>query len=406
MSKPIIALIDSDESRGGLSCSVIRQQLEQTKLAHGFAGEEGGGEILFRALFASAPIEWNRLGYFQDVTLRLIALRLLPKNHPPAFVQGELVSQPMTTLPPPRHGRHFHCFCCPSNAGAAALLREVSALLGQTIALSEEEAQLERCECMLVYLNEDTWTSGYESFRLATAVQRAMGLGVRLLLVHEMVGAEGQDGRRGCEFSSFFSSTPQELQRGGIYDLIAVPLKGGAWREVSTRLVVRALAEDVGMQEPLSEAQHQSEAGKEGRAVGVTPLTAFAKAWAPVLFHASQPGARRGPPGMQAAEHGEEAGLSQTKTGRRLAKAWWRPESSPMLRSHHLDKMEGQGGGTFGASCRGVAEPGKSVAETGGSMVETQMTIHSATGPVSHRRTGETTLAQDRQSKSFCSTQI
>ena len=35
--------------------------------------------MLAEALFRAEPIEWNRLGAFQDVSLRLIAARLLPK---------------------------------------------------------------------------------------------------------------------------------------------------------------------------------------------------------------------------------------------------------------------------------------------------------------------------------------
>ena len=74
-----------------------------------------------------------------------------------------------------------------------------------------------------------------------------MALGVRLLLAHEMIGVGGQEARDGCEFASFFScargSTPQELLRKGIYDKIAVALKGGAWREASMVLMGQALAE-------------------------------------------------------------------------------------------------------------------------------------------------------------------
>ena len=36
------------------------------------------GAALFTTLLATEPIEWNRFGVFQDVTLRLVAERLLP----------------------------------------------------------------------------------------------------------------------------------------------------------------------------------------------------------------------------------------------------------------------------------------------------------------------------------------
>lgn len=49
-----------------------------------------------------------------------------------------------------------------------------------------------------------------------------------------------QDKRFGCEFGTFFScpdgATPTELLHKGIYSEIAVPLKGGAWRQVPPHL--------------------------------------------------------------------------------------------------------------------------------------------------------------------------
>jgi len=51
--------------------------------------------------------------------------------------------------------------------------------------------------------------------------------------------------RHGCDFESFFSSpdgaTPNDLLQRGIYSEIAVPLKGGAWREASMALFAQAL---------------------------------------------------------------------------------------------------------------------------------------------------------------------
>ena len=74
---------------------------------------------------------------------------------------------------------------------------------------------------------------------------RAMDVGVHVLLVHEMPGSGGQEARFGCEFGCFFShpdgATPNELLTRGIYSEIAVPLKGGAWREASMALMGSAL---------------------------------------------------------------------------------------------------------------------------------------------------------------------
>ena len=123
--KPLIALLDPDASRGGLSAVEVRQQLAEATTKYTMWGftSKPSGEDLNDALFANEPIEWNRLGAFQDVTLRLIAERLLPERRCATYVHGELLSHPMPTLPPPRAGRRFHAYCDVHNVGAAALLR-------------------------------------------------------------------------------------------------------------------------------------------------------------------------------------------------------------------------------------------------------------------------------------------
>ena len=60
-----------------------------------------------------------------------------------------------------------------------------------------------------------------------------------------MLGIGGQEARHGCDFGLFFAceqgETPPELLRAGIYHEIAVPLKGGAWREASMVMLAKAL---------------------------------------------------------------------------------------------------------------------------------------------------------------------
>ena len=65
----------------------------------------------------------------------------------------------------------------------------------------------------------------------------AMSNGVSLTLAHEMPGIGGQEARGGAPFSSFFAAcaTPIELLKAGIYSKLAVPFKGGAWREASSK---------------------------------------------------------------------------------------------------------------------------------------------------------------------------
>ena len=109
--------------------------------------------------------------HWQDVTLRLIAERLLPAEHPPTFVQGELVDQPVPHLPPPTG--QFHVCCSQVNAGAAALLSEVAERTGLAVQVCDDEARLDECDCMLVYLNSATWTSGEASHEVRGEAMRA-----------------------------------------------------------------------------------------------------------------------------------------------------------------------------------------------------------------------------------------
>ena len=221
--------------------------------------------------------------------MRLIAERLLPeryRNH--TYVDKELVSHRLRPLPPPKDGHHYHLFCSTHNAGAPELMVEVAAERQMAIRLSSslgarivqplskayasfsasvEELfatarrsrqplavplastsdlqQLAQCDHMLLYLNSQTWTRGEASAALAAEVAQAMDLGVHVLLAHEMPGTGGQTERYGCEFGRFFAcddgATPQELLQRGVYREVAVPLKGGPWREASMTLFGVAL---------------------------------------------------------------------------------------------------------------------------------------------------------------------
>lgn len=92
--KPMVAIVDPEADRGGLTMDEVRAQLLETAESSfprwGFDETTPDGEALFDALTAStasAPaskgspyceeIEWNRIGVFQEVSLRLIAERLL-----------------------------------------------------------------------------------------------------------------------------------------------------------------------------------------------------------------------------------------------------------------------------------------------------------------------------------------
>lgn len=268
--KRMVALVDPDESRGGLTEAQVNEQVLAVDARLDTWGLDAAptGEVMRDALFVDRPIEWNRLADFQDVTLRLIAGRLLPSEPPRAsrwtmsasrrssgwmdglhttYVQGELLSQQKARLPPPRAGRAHHVYCDPSNTGVMILVQEVKQHLDLPVKLTSDANRLAECECVLVYLTAKTWTSGRVSTqRFKTLLLDAMAMNVRVVLAHEMFGI-GQEGRHPCEFESFFSSpegdTPKELIQAGLYSKVAVPLKGDAWRAVSLRLLARAFAE-------------------------------------------------------------------------------------------------------------------------------------------------------------------
>ena len=303
--KPLIAVIEPDDWRGGLSPAAIKTRLatalypphnkadavadrswsEQWGLdgevtSWGYTAAPTGGEIS-EALFAHDPIEWNRFSAFQDVTMRLIAERLLSAQCRNAtYVQDEIGSESLST-PRLSHGRAFHLYFSPHNAGADRLAVELGeAILRQRNgAAPKREASkhfprelssaiprsrrssasppdglrttsslhhLDQCEHMLIYLTSATWTRGDESEAFARDVCEAMREGVHLLLVHEFPSALDADQLRGaCAFNEFWNDdwTPKHLLSGptNIYKEIANHLMPGAWRMAGLASVVKKM---------------------------------------------------------------------------------------------------------------------------------------------------------------------
>eukprot|EP00966_Prymnesium_polylepis_P322666 7378912-Prymnesium_polylepis.1 len=264
MGKRIIALLDPDASKGGLTRDQVHEQLieAETHLYAKWRLDEGGpsAKELNTALFACQPIEWNRIGVFQDVTLRCIAERLLPEGHKRTYLQREIVNEEIV-IPPAT--KSFHIYCSQNNPGALELVREFAGTQGLTLVfapsirrssssvdgrksrdvrntalhVAQDVDQLRECDAMLVYLTARTWTRAQASNEFGLEVGMAMDETVRLLLTHEMNGVGGQEARYGCEFASFFScddgATPTALLQRGIYAKIAVALKGAQWRKTS-----------------------------------------------------------------------------------------------------------------------------------------------------------------------------
>ena len=225
-------------------------EAEQQYKAWGFDAETPRGAALYDALFAIAPIEWNRIGDAQDVTMRVIGEQLLSDAvRGTTYVRGEVSQQRprLPSLPPARH----RVYCSPHNAGADELIQEVKAALEVEVTATSSIEELGSCEHFFVLLDARTWT-GSSAAALAAEITQALDQGVPLLLVHEMPSAlpeaEGGRERHAVEFASFFVHTPSELlerEMGdgvrGIYSKVAIALKPGVWRQVGMVRVVQAM---------------------------------------------------------------------------------------------------------------------------------------------------------------------
>jgi len=252
--KPIIALLEAEMTK--LDVLKYLVAAEESYARWGFeANGEFGATNLHAAIFTGAPIEWNSIGVLQDVTVRLVGERLLPSTYRGGtYLQGEISAWQLFVHPPLLT---HHVYCSPKNLGAAELIEDVKETLGlKDLLVTSQLEGLDECDHMLVYLTNLTWTSASFAEEVALAMQK----GVHLLLAHEMPGADesnekipeqqeeekesesvGRRRRPSVPFSTFFTygegGTPLQLVRAGIYQEIAVPLKGGAWRKTSLTIL-------------------------------------------------------------------------------------------------------------------------------------------------------------------------
>jgi len=283
-NKRLMCIMDADKSRGGLADYEIKEQLiaaDDQYTKWGFFPEklksEGGdrntetdppgprGATLYAKLFAEIPIYWERLGVFQDVSMRLIAERILPETHDDVYMARELATQISTIeIAIPRNECKYHLYISPYNPGAIEFINEVNEAFGakqgwsdgvSDIKYTTDLGELHEAERMFCYLTAKTWRGGERSAQFANEVRMAMmvgdqsntsGIPIPVLLAHEMLGAGGQEARYGCDFGTFFGhpdgQTPGDLLKANIYGTIAVALKGGPWRSVSMVLVANAIS--------------------------------------------------------------------------------------------------------------------------------------------------------------------
>ena len=88
-------------------------------------------------------------------------------------------------------------------------------------------------------------------------VRTARAAGTRVILAHECDPALG-----GCEFSSFFQTTPQDLIDDGLYARIAVAFYTGQHRAVSMCLLARELG---AVRDRSSQAMHRIKGALKSR---------------------------------------------------------------------------------------------------------------------------------------------
>jgi len=255
--KPITALIEMETVLAGMQRSQIPERLATTeaKLEEwGLAREVDEWNVaplptaqnLADALLSGPhpALEWSRLSPYQDATLRLLAERLLPEVFQGAtYLQGEICQQRFARLRRLK-GHQYHLFVSQQNAGASELVDELRRMRGLALVTTSNLAELPHCDAMLVYLNGHTWTSDEVSAAFGREVLSAMEAGVQLHLAHEIPGL-GQEERSAAPFDSFFAcdlgATPEELLRRGIYNSIALTLKGGQLRSVGLALLHQAI---------------------------------------------------------------------------------------------------------------------------------------------------------------------
>jgi hypothetical protein len=205
---------------------------------------------------------------------RQMSLGALPPGEELSLVLPGEVNIAKLALPRP-----LVLWCSAANPGAAAVAHELKDALasgGGTIRVLERRPDVRLLEAqgksavMLLYLNKDTWAAqpsvlehdvratysfahglGASLVRMSSNMRELRRMGsslngrgagaasadkIRIVLVHEADPAKG-----GCEFGTFFGTTPQGLIDEGIYKDIAIALHMPPHRAVSLALVVQAL---------------------------------------------------------------------------------------------------------------------------------------------------------------------
>ena len=223
--------------------------------------QEAAAAVKVQAIHRGNTVRWTSVG------------PLIPRKELSLVLPGE-VNIAELALPRP-----LVLWCSAGNPGAAAMAHELKDALaggGDAIQVVERRPDARVLEAqgtsvaMLLYLNKDTWAAqsgvlerdvratysfshglGAGLVRMASNMRELRRMGssldergagtasadkIRIVLVHENDPDKG-----GCEFGTFFGTTPQALIDEGIYKEIAIALHTPPHRAVSLALVAQAL---------------------------------------------------------------------------------------------------------------------------------------------------------------------
>ena len=245
-------------SRGS---SLVEWLAVQAAKAPAVQEQEAAAAVKVQAIHRGNTVRWTSVG------------PLIPRKELSLVLPGE-VNIAELALPRP-----LVLWCSAGNPGAAAMAHELKDALaggGDAIQVVERRPDARVLEAqgtsvaMLLYLNKDTWAAqpgvlerdvratcsfghglGAGLVRMASNMRELRRMGssldergagtasadkIRIVLVHENDPAKG-----GCEFGTFFGTTPQGLIDEGIYKEIAIALHTPPHRAISLALVAQAL---------------------------------------------------------------------------------------------------------------------------------------------------------------------
>ena len=247
--------------RSSRGSSLVEWLAVQAAKAPAVQEQEAAAAVKVQAIHRGNTVRWTSVG------------PLIPRKELSLVLPGE-VNIAELALPRP-----LVLWCSAGNPGAAAMAHELKDALaggGDAIQVVERRPDARVLEAqgtsvaMLLYLNKDTWAAqpgvlerdvratnsfghglGAGLVRMASNMRELRRTGsslnersagaasadkIRIVLVHEADPAKG-----GCEFGTFFGTTPQALIDEGIYKEIAIALHTPPHRAISLALVAQAL---------------------------------------------------------------------------------------------------------------------------------------------------------------------